>query len=221
MLNAGDMGIRSDAYAKYRALDQKVFMSMHEAEGLSHDLAIEILAVEKPDLLVGIANGALLPTKVVADHIGVPFKMVRMRRRGSRYKQQAFNVLHALRIPTSIFRMRWLSYLVRHAMERYDDLEQAENAFDFSVKGQCVVLVDDAIFGGTSARHVRGQLIKNGATRVTIAVLCWYKGKGDSGNWSPDIYLTRQDHYYPWSYSSPHLNHYSAWLSANDLVASA
>ena len=70
-------------------------MTMGEAEALSHDMAIEILSANKPDLLVGIASGALLPTKVVAEHIGVPYQMVRVRRRSSRYKQKAHNILNA------------------------------------------------------------------------------------------------------------------------------
>ena len=64
MLDVGRIGSRSDAYVKYRSIDQKIFMTMREAEVLSHDLATEILAVERPDLLVGIANGALLPTRI-------------------------------------------------------------------------------------------------------------------------------------------------------------
>ena len=70
MLDVGRIGSRSDAYLKYRSVDQKIFMTLREAEVLSHDLAAEILAVERPDLLVGIANGALLPTRIVADNIG-------------------------------------------------------------------------------------------------------------------------------------------------------
>jgi hypoxanthine phosphoribosyltransferase len=198
--------------------NQEIFVTMREAEALSHDLAAEILAVNKrPDLLVGIANGALLPTKIVADHIGVPFRIVHLRRRGSRYKQRAFDVLNALRIPASIFRFQPLSYLIRRSMERYGGLEQAERAFDFSVRGKCVVVVDDAVHTGKSARHVQDQLTKNGAAKVAIAVLSWYKGIGDSGQWSPDIYVHRKHQYYPWSYNSPYLKHYLAWLSANDI----
>jgi adenine/guanine phosphoribosyltransferase-like PRPP-binding protein len=221
MSDVGRIGSRSNAYVKYRSIDQKIFMTLREAEVLSHDLAAEIMAVERPDLLVGIANGALLPTKIVADDIGVPFQIVHMRRRGSRYKKRAFDALNALRIPTSIFRSQLLSYLARRSLERYDDLEQAEDAFELSIKGKHIVVVDDAIYTGKSARHVQDQLTKNGAAKVSIAVLCWYKGNGDSGEWAPDIYLHRKDQYYPWSYSSPYLNDYSAWLSAHDLVASA
>jgi hypothetical protein len=56
------------AYAKYRSIDQKIVMPMREAEVLSN--AAAILAIGRPGLPVGIANGALLPTRIVADNIG-------------------------------------------------------------------------------------------------------------------------------------------------------
>lgn len=43
-------------------------MPMREAEVLSN--AAAILAIGRPGLPVGIANGALLPTRIVADNIG-------------------------------------------------------------------------------------------------------------------------------------------------------
>jgi polysaccharide transporter, PST family len=45
-------------------------MTLREAEVLSNDLATEILAVQRPDLPVGITNGALLPTRIATDDIG-------------------------------------------------------------------------------------------------------------------------------------------------------
>jgi hypoxanthine phosphoribosyltransferase len=221
MLDVDRIGSHSDAYVKYSSLNRKTYMTMGEAESLSHDLAIEILSVNKPDLLVGIASGALLPTKVVAEHIGVPFQMVHVRRRSSRYKQKALNILNALHLPTSMLRIRVLSYFARRSMERYSDLEHAQDFLGFPVRGRSIALVDDAIYTGKSVRYVQDQLIKNGAEKVTTAVLCWYKGNGDSGSWFPDIHLIRQDHYYPWSYSSPHFNEYLAWLSTHGLSTSA
>jgi hypoxanthine phosphoribosyltransferase len=219
MSEVGPTVSRSRAYEKYRLLETKIFMTIQEAEALSRDLASEILAMERPDLLVGIANGGLLPTTVVADYMGIPFHIIRVRRRGSRYKQRIFDIFNTLRIPNSILRLRPVSYVTRRFTERYDELEEAK-AFDFCVRNKSVVLVDDAIYTGKSVRHVQEQLIKNGAAKVTTAVLCWYRGKGDSGNWSPNFYLVRQDHFYPWSYSSPYLSDYLAWLSAHDLFAS-
>lgn len=212
----------SDAYAKYQTLGKKAFMTLAEAEALSHDLAAEIVAaVGRPDLAVGLANGAVLPTRIVAEDLGIPFQVLRVRRRGSRYKEKAFNVLSALRIPGSLLRVQPLSYLARRLLEVYDDLEHKANGFEFPLRDKHVVLVDDAIYTSRSLRYACDQLTAHAAAKVTTAVLCWYRGQGDSGDWSPDIYLMRQDHYYPWSYCSPHLDDYSAWLAANDLAAFA
>ena len=67
MLGVGRIANRSDAYAKYSSNDQKMAVTMREAE-LSN--ATESLAIERSDLPVGIANGALLPPRIVAKHIG-------------------------------------------------------------------------------------------------------------------------------------------------------
>ena len=66
-------------------------------------------------------------------------------------------------------------------MERYSDLEHAQDFLGFPVRGRSIALVDDVIDTGKSVRYIQDQLIKNGAEKVTTAVLCWYKGNGDFG----------------------------------------
>ncbi len=213
-----DTIVRSDAYYKFLTLDQKTFMTVAEAEDLSRDLAAEILATGQcPDLVFGLANGALLPTKIVADTLGTPFKIGHVRRKGSRYKQILLDIKDRLRIPTRLIMIPPLMFLWRFLQERTSDLAQTGDAFDVDVRGQYVVVVDDAIQTGKSARYVKDQLIKQGATTVRIAVICWYKGIGDSGEWGPDIFLHRKDQYYPWSSNSIYLKEFYAWLPANGL----
>ena len=60
MLGVGRITSRSDAYAKCGSNDQDAFVTVREAE-LSN--AAESLAIERSDLPVGIAKGALLPPK--------------------------------------------------------------------------------------------------------------------------------------------------------------
>ena len=67
MLGVGRITSRSDAYAKCGSNDQKAFVTVREAE-LSN--AAESLAIERSDLPVGIAKGALLPPRIVAKDIG-------------------------------------------------------------------------------------------------------------------------------------------------------
>jgi hypoxanthine phosphoribosyltransferase len=192
-------------------------MTMREAEELSHDLASEIEAYGKPDLVVGLANGALLPTKIVAEHLQAPFQIVHLRRRGSRYKQALFAVMKALRIPNSILTFGPVYAILSRIQKRYEDLEHSDSAFGFDLAGKYVVLVDDAVHTGQTARHAKEQLLLGGASRVRIAVMCWYRGEDDSGSWEPDIHLHKNPHFYPWSNNSPFLKEFMAWLPANNL----
>lgn len=194
------------------------FMTMREAEDSSRDLAEKIRVYDsQPDIVVGPANGALVPAKIVADLLKVPLKIVYVRRRGSRYKQIFFAVKAALRIPNSILTFPPLKRLWSYLQERYSDLEQTGDSFDFDVSGKYVVIVDDAIHTGRSARYLKEKILRQGAAKVRIAVICWYKGNGDSGDWAPDIYVLRQHHWYPWSNNSPYLQEFKAWLPANGL----
>ncbi len=193
-------------------------MTMQDAEASSRDLATKIRTFDgQPDMVVGPANGALVPAKIVADLLKVPLEIVYIRRKGSRYKQIFFSVKAALRIPDFVLTLRPLMRLAGYLQGRYSDLEQTAGTFDFDVRGKYVVVVDDAIHTGRSARYIKEQLLKQGAGKVRIAVIVWYKGNGDSGDWAPDIYLQRQHQCYPWSNNSPYLQEFMAWLPANGL----
>lgn len=197
-------------------MSDRIQLTLDDVRTQSCSLASKIRDAGVPDLLVGIANGALLPTTVIADCLGVPFEMVQVRRRGSRYKDLALRVLSTLHIPTSIFNWGPLLSLVRLVQERTGDVEEADAAFSFPVAGKRIVVVDDAVHTGTSARYVLKQLMTSGAEKVTVAVLDWYQGIGDSGEWKPDIFLTRTNgQWYPWSYNSPFHADYRKWLSVH------
>ena len=83
---------RSSAYFKFLDIDKTVYMTMEEAIALSRDLADTIDLSGRPDMLVGVANGALLPMKVVSDELGLSMRVVHLRRKGSRYKQTLFAI---------------------------------------------------------------------------------------------------------------------------------
>lgn len=208
---------RSSAYAKFLAIDRTIYMTMGEAQALSRDLADVIRAAIRPDLLVGVANGALLPMKIAADELNVPFRVVHLRRRGSRLKRRLFAVKEALGIPTAFLITPPMRALQTAFEQRTKTLEETDGAFDFDVSGKTVVVVDDSIQTGGTARHVKERIMRKGAARVLIAVICWYKGVNDSGDWSPDLYLHRRYQWYPWSNNSPYFNEYLAWLAENGL----
>jgi hypoxanthine phosphoribosyltransferase len=208
---------RSDAYAKFLEINQTVYMTIGEAIALSQDLAGTIDSDGRPDMLAGVANGALLPMKVIADELAVPFQVIHLRRKGSRYKQKLFAVKEALGIPTSLLTIRPIRTMQTWFERRTSGLEEANDAFAFDVTGKDVVIVDDAIQTGRTARHLKHRLLANGAAKVRIAVICWYQGVDDSGDWSPDLYLHRRYQWYPWSNNSPYFKEFLAWLTDNGL----
>jgi hypoxanthine phosphoribosyltransferase len=203
---------QSSTHAKFLDIDQTTYMTMEEAIDLSQDLADAIDSSGRPDMLVGVANGALLPMKIIADELAIPFQVIHVRRKGSRYKQKLFAIKQALGIPTSLLTLRPMRALQTWFEQRTSALEEANDAFAFNVVGKEVVIVDDAIQTGRTARHLKHKLLANGAEKVRIAVICWYRGVNDSGDWSPDLYLHRRYQWYPWSNNSPYFPEFLAWL---------
>jgi hypoxanthine phosphoribosyltransferase len=208
---------RSSAYAKFLAIDHMVYMTMEEAIALSRDLASTIDTTGRPDLLVGVANGALLPMKIVADELGIPLRVIHLRRKGSRYKQRLFAIKEALGIPTSLLTIRPMRAIQTFFEQRTSALEETNDAFAFNVVGKDVMIIDDAIHTGMTARHLKDRLMAKGATKVRIAVICWWRGPTDSGDWSPDLYLHRQNQWYPWSNNSPYFPNLLTWLAEKGL----
>jgi hypoxanthine phosphoribosyltransferase len=208
--------VPESVHDKYRALTKNmaVEMPVSEAEDLSRHLAHVISADgDRPDLIVGIANGALLPTKVVSETLGIPLKIVRVRRQGSRYKQMIVKVKNALGLKASWLSWGPMNYLRSRFEQRYNKLETETNTFAFDVRGLSVALVDDCIESGQSVRYVADALLKQGASRVTINVLCWTAGApGDKPEMEPDVYLHRHIQVYPWAATHSDLKGYMKWL---------
>ena len=204
---------RSSAYDKFMAIDHTVYMTMEEAIALSRDLADTIDLSGRPNLLVGVANGALLPMKIVAEELGIRLQVIHLRRKGSRYKQRLFAVKQALGIPTSLLTIRPMRAIQTWFEQRTSALEETNDAFAFDVVGKDVMIIDDAIHTGATARHLKDRLLDKGATKVRIAVICWYRGPTDSGDWSPDLYLHRRYQWYPWSNNSPYFPNFLTWLA--------
>jgi hypoxanthine phosphoribosyltransferase len=208
---------RSSAYAKFLDIDQTVYMTMEEAIALSRDLADTINISGRPDMLLGVANGALLPMKIVADELGIRFQVIHLRRKGSRYKQKLFAIKEALGIPTSLLTIRPMRAIQTWFEQRTSTLEEANDAFAFDVVGKDVMIIDDAIQTGLTARHLKDRLLAKGAAKARIAVICWYRGVNDSGHWSPDLYLHRRHQWYPWSNNSPYFPKFLTWLADKGL----
>ena len=192
-------------------------MTMEEAIALSQDLADAIDIAGRPDMLVGVANGALLPMKIVADELGIRFQVIHLRRKGSRYKRKLFAIKQALGIPTSLLTIQPMRAIQTWLEQRTSTLEEANDAFAFDVAGKDVMIIDDAIHTGKTARYLKDRLLAKGAAKTRFAVICWYRGPTDSGDWSPDLYLHRRYQWYPWSNNSPYFPNFLTWLADKEL----
>ena len=211
----------SSTYTKYLdAPAQSQHVTIEEAEALARDLAAKVQASGlQPDLVVGLANGAIFPATIVAQSLDLPCHIVKVRRKGSRYKQRLLVIKQRLRIPSSVIlwgplRAFWVMF-----QNRTNGLETSAASFDFDVKGKTVLMVDDCVETGSSFRFVAEQLRACGAEQINTAVYCWSKmPKIDDAVSRPDVYLHRQIQFYPWSNNSKHLTRFAAWLAQNNLT---
>ena len=213
-------GAPSRSHEKYlHAAPQSAHVTVEEAEELGRDLAREVAAAGlRPDLVVGLANGAFLPAKTVADALGVPFQMVKVRRRGSRIKQRLLFIKQRLRIPSALIMWGPIKALWVVFQNRTSTLESGEDSFGFDVAGRRVLMVDDCVETGASFRHVEARLRAQGAAEVRTAVYCWSRmPKVDDAVSRPDVHLHRQIQYYPWSNNSRHLERFGDWMSRHGL----
>lgn len=204
-----------EAYETHARLDRKVYMTLDEALGLSQALAQRARAlVPAPALAVGLANGAVLPTRVVAEALGIPFHMIKVRRQGSRLKQRLSALKRLLRLPPGLLRHPLVNAVSLMFDRRFGRIEADRADLDFAVAGRTVLVIDDCIDSGASLAHVRDRLVAAGAARVQIAVICWSHKHDTEARYGlvPDIHLHRRIQYYPWSINSPHYGAFIAWL---------
>jgi hypoxanthine phosphoribosyltransferase len=206
-----------------KRLPKHSFLSIAEVESVGRDIARRLLCKGvNPDLVVGIANGALLMTQVVSEELGRPFEIVNVRRKGSRIKYRLVRLKQALRVP---YVTRGPMVLFWRAFERAfykywpTQLEAESNELQFDVRGKNVLLVDDCIATGASVRFVHSQLLAGGARTVTVGAICLYDHSAlRPGNIGfPAVYISRVSHFYPWSAIHPDYEQYLLWLTAHNL----
>jgi adenine/guanine phosphoribosyltransferase-like PRPP-binding protein len=211
----------TEVAAELERLTKKRYLSIAETEAVGRVVARR-LKEQNADLVVGIANGALLMTKVVSAELGRPFEIVNVRRKGSRIKRRLVQIKQALRMP---FLTRGPMALFWRAFERVfykwwpTELEAASAELPFDVRGKKILLVDDCIVTGGSVRFVHDQLLTAGAKSVTIGAICLSDDSplhpGDTG--FPAVYINRLVHFYPWSANHPDYDGYLLWLSNHNL----
>jgi adenine/guanine phosphoribosyltransferase-like PRPP-binding protein len=192
-------------------------VTLAEAEAYSAALARLIARGPVPDVIVGLANGALLPTFVASEELGVPYVMLKIRRRGSRYKQRLGALADALHIPKAMLAWGPLLHFWRRLLERFSDLESpGDETLDLADKS--VVVVDDCIWTGASILYVLELLRRAGARQVVVAVISWVENdRPVSREFAPDLYINRAFECYPWAGNSPYQEEFRAWLTQRGL----
>ena len=199
---------------RFARATSKAIVSLDEAMNLATSLGQRIEEIRPPaDLVVGLANGGILPAIVAAKTAGLDCEIVRVRRLSSRMKR----LVEPLRY---LLRLQFLSATFRPAkslglaLGRKANRVKVDGNLSFDPKGRRVVIVDDCVDSGISVSRVRQLLMDRGAASVRVAVLCWTT-KFDSealNRVTPDIYLHRLLHTYPWALNSPDYARFKRWV---------
>lgn len=209
-----------DLNAKYSsAADHSIDMPMHDAEKLSALLAVRIKAkIEPPDLLVGLANGALMPTVICSELLGVPFHVICVRHRATRYKRRLLVLRKIIPFPQARLLNTLKGHISGKLEQGFPELEISKESLNIDVKGLNIVLIDDCIVSGYSIARVADILLSKGAKTATKAVICWCWITDE--RWmkhEPDLFLHRNIQTYPWSNMSSHNQAYLCWLNNNNI----
>jgi adenine/guanine phosphoribosyltransferase-like PRPP-binding protein len=191
------------------------FMTIEESVALAGELGERLRAL-KPDVIVGIPNGALLIAKVIADQLHLPFHTLLIRRRGSRLKK-LFSSIPGLRAFVSMLYHSPIIYsLIDRAMHALDDLAtMRQTPHEFPVNGKVVALIDDVILTGQTIAMARQFLLAANAKAVVVACISWetHKDSLAAYNVRPDLFINRRFQSFPWSLDSPHWKEFVFWLN--------
>jgi adenine/guanine phosphoribosyltransferase-like PRPP-binding protein len=210
-----------DIVARYEVVDNKLFMTMDEALVLSKEIASRIRISEvNPEAVVGIANGALLVTKVIADELGLPMVITGVRRRGSRIKDVVCRVPWLKRFFVAVYRIPIVRLPLYYTLRSLEDIETGNlPATEFKVNGFKVALIDDCIESGRSIKVTRDALLAAGATDVMVCCISWSRKADSASTYGvvPDVYLSRRVHHYPWSRNSRYWMEFEDWVKASGL----
>ncbi len=193
-------------------------MTMDEAVAISREIAYRVSALSNPpEILISIAHGATLMSKVISTELKIPLETILIQRKASMVKEKVSRIpgLRALisywyhtpglNIPIKYF-TRWLSSLSRVTPQSTP-----------IVDGKRVLLVDDVIETGKTLRTAMHILHTTGAQSINTAVLAWADASDliQEESIRPDIFIGRSVQYFPWSRNSPYWHEYKSWIEQN------
>ncbi len=208
---------------KYRNIDNKVFMSIYEAEVLSMELARRIKEKNlKIDKIIGIANGAILPVTIISNFLGLPMEMIKIRRKGSGIKRKLSKVPFILNFVAFFYKLPFSKYLLISIMDRFNQLEDSnsDGLVTDGIEGSTILIVDDVIDSGQTLKRIYDmQFELNSNVKLYSAVISWYSSCQNKieGAFEPDFFTSKKIHHYPWSQNSMYFSEYQQWLANRDL----
>lgn len=204
----------------YADTDQKRYMTLEEAVLLSRTLADQVSRDRfDPELIVGVANGALLPATVIASSLQRPVEFLQVRRKGSRIKKRLAKYRWILAIISLLYAIELVRPALRWVIDRFNQLESAhkKEPSQPSQRRFSILIVDDAVETGQTLGAILEQLSER-AANVKIAVISWsddYPHK--RSEITPDYLISKRIHHYPWSHNSPYRTEYLRWLENHQI----
>lgn len=209
--------VGSSTICKYASTAKKMCMTVAEAVDLSHEIAGRLKEVSPhAELVVGIARGALLLTSVVANDLGLPMAMITVRKGGNAVKDRMRKIPGLLYWASKWYQNEKinapLGWMIR-ALDRTAPIISEEIYGRFPEE---VILLDDAEETGQTFMAARDLLSKNGARKITFAVIMWSTladTLGRGAHAPPDVYIGRSLQHFPWSGNSPYYDEYLQWLA--------
>ena len=215
------MEIHDDIVAKYKQIDDKLFMTLDETIVLSLEISRQIKnRYPHPEIIFGIANGALMMSKVIADNLDLPMIILNIRRKGSGIKRIVSKVPGMRAIFSLVYRMPFFNLPLKFAMRLFEGLKKTDiHQESFNVDGKVVALVDDCIETGQTIALARETLLSAGAKQVVTCCISWSRllDSVEKYEVEPDIYISRRVQHYPWSGNSPYWEDWMTWLADHDI----
>lgn len=198
---------RAAIVEKYRATQDKLFMSLNEAGVLASELANRLInSSPRPEVIVGIETGGLFLAYEVARLAGLPLHTVRLQRKGTTAKGLIGRLPYARPLAAWLYQYRLGQILMYSIFRNLEGLQNAESlVVPERIHGRNVGVIDDCVESGATIGKVREVLLRAGAASVTVACLSWNpNARNRLANFAPpEIYIGHRIQHYPWSANSP------------------
>ncbi len=213
------MRVQQTVLDKYSRADDKLFMTLDEAIELSEYLAEMVKNSDfEAEKVIGVANGALLPSSIVAAALDKPLEIVRIRRKGSKIKKRLARFGFIRAFVSALYDNKFTRPVLRIVMDYFSALDETDQSVAKAQEtSKKILIVDDAIETGQTLQKIIEQNSADGS-EIQIAVISWsvdYKNKKAKIN--PEFVISKRIHHYPWSQNSPYLQDYATWLGSRGL----